>query len=203
MAARSDLATARSFSVDFAESAEEILLQPNGWVPNNARLPALVYRRVRIGEGQVGEGQVGERQVSKRQIDLASAFEALFQRNAWPPAWRNGVYGYHHYHSTAHEALAFAGGWARLMLGGPGGIEVEVNPGDVVVLPVGTGHCRLDADRDFLVVGAYPLGPTWDIRRAAPTAAEIARMCSLPVPMSDPVAGVHGPLTSLWRRPSS
>ncbi len=184
MAAGSDLATARPFSVDFAERAEEIQLRPNGWMPNNDRLPVLRYRGVRLGD-------VGH--------DPASAFEAMFQRNGWPPAWRNGVFGFHHYHSTAHEALAFATGWARLGLGGPGGIEVDVDAGDVIVLPVGTGHCRLQASPDFLVVGAYPLGPGWDICRSAPDADGIARMRSLPVPATDPVAGVSGPLTTRWR----
>jgi uncharacterized protein YjlB len=88
------------------------------------------------------------------------------------------------------------------VLGGPSGIEVDVNAGDVIVLPVGTGHRRLDASPDFFVIGAYPPGPRWDICRGAPTAEQAARMQSLPIPTSDPVAGANGPLTSRWRQTS-
>lgn len=163
---------------------QALLLKPNGWVPNNSRLPVLHYRNVLSASDSETTAQL---------------LEAAFNSNGWPPQWRNGVYSYHHYHSTAHEVLGFAAGRTRVMIGGPNGHELEVNAGDVVVLPAGTGHCRIDATSNYLVIGAYPPGQSFDICREAPTAAMTRVMQGLTFPSSDPVGGRAGALPRLWK----
>lgn len=161
---------------------ETFLLEKNAWMPNNPRFPAVLYRQAVAGES------IGAKDI-----------EALFARNGWQARWRDGVYGYHHYHTTAHEALGFAGGHARLMLGGPRGREVEVSEGDVLVLPAGVGHCSVRTDKHFLAVGAYPPGQDWDLCKTMADEAALERIRQLPAPTSDPVEGEQGILLDLWR----
>ncbi|SAL39522.1 cupin domain-containing protein [Caballeronia telluris] len=161
---------------------EPFMLDRNGWVPNNRRLPVLLYRGVIDGAQPGG----------------AERFEALFARHGWPPQWRDSVFDYHHYHSTAHEALGIATGRAQLIIGGPGGRVIGVQAGDALVLPAGTGHCLLASEGRFQVVGAYPPGQQWDIRRDALDEDELRRMEALPFPKSDPVGGAQGEVARLW-----
>src|SRR5204863_4522090 len=156
----------------------------DGTVPNNP-LPLVVYRGVLVEGG-----------------DRAAACEAMFARNGWPGAWRNGIYGHHHYHSTAHEVLGIAAGNARVRLGGEGGETVELRTGDVVVIPAGVAHKREAASADLLVIGSYPRGQSPDHCRAEATRHEsaLAEIKAVPLPDRDPVTGGAGPLLECWAK---
>jgi uncharacterized protein YjlB len=162
---------------------DTLALERSGAIPNS-QLPVLVYRDLELA------------------ADPASA-EHAFAGNGWLGAWRNGIFGYHHFHSTAHEVLAIVGGTATVTLGGPDGRTLEVGRGDVLVLPAGTGHCNRGASGDLLVVGAYPEGMSWDIRRGDPDEYDeaVANIAAVPLPRSDPVHGADGPLRELWSPP--
>ena len=158
------------------------VFRPSGRVPNS-RWPVLVY------SGAAGAS--------------APALEALFRGNGWSNSWRNGIYPFHHFHSTAHEVLGIAAGRVRVLLGGEAGDILELKAGDVAVLPAGTGHKRIEGSPDLLVVGAYPAGRDWDLVRADEIDAQgyeaaLTRIAAVPRPASDPVAGPDGPLLRLW-----
>jgi len=159
---------------------EQLRLAEGVDIPNHPTLPVLIYRTAAPAE--------------------AATIERLFTGHGWPAQWRDGIFAYHHYHARGHEVLGIARGHARVQLGGPGGPAVDVAAGDVLVLPAGTGHCRLDAGPDLLVVGAYPPGQTGDIRSEPATVELRADIARLDFPDTDPVRGPGGPLTWAWRR---
>jgi uncharacterized protein YjlB len=156
----------------------------DGGIPNSL-LPVLVYH----GIEEVAAG--------------AASCEALFAGNGWGGSWRDGIYSFHHFHSTAHEVLGIAAGTATVVLGGPSGERFELAPGDVLVLPAGTGHCNAGSSPDLLVIGAYPRGQTWDLRRGDPAEHDevVANIARVELPDTDPVRGADGPLVELWRAP--
>jgi len=165
-----------------------IILGDDGRFPNNHRCPVLVYPGVvRLSGGH-------------SPTDLAVPVEELFHSHNWESSWRNGVFGYHHYHSTAHEVLGVYSGSAAVQLGGEQGIVCDVNAGDVVVIPAGVAHKKLKSSGDFRVVGAYPAGQSPDMcygkEEERPGSDE--NIDRVPKPETDPVCGGSGPLLKLW-----
>ena len=159
-----------------------IALADDGLIPNSP-LPLLVYAAA-LGE----------------VADRAVAFESLFAGNGWSHSWRNGIYAFRHYHSSAHEVLGIAAGSARVEFGGPQGVELDVQAGDAVLIPAGVSHYNLGASDDLLVIGAYTDGGhSADLRRDTETdrAASLAQIATLPMPPRDPVLG-EGGLLKLW-----
>ncbi len=96
--------------------------------------------------------------------------------------------------------LGIVAGSASVILGGPSGTRFDVERGDVLVLPAGTGRCNAGSSADLLVVGAYPNGMRWDLRRGDPAerSAVLGNIDAVPLPDADPVHGPDGPLTEIW-----
>jgi uncharacterized protein YjlB len=169
-----------------AQKPLTFLFKDDGTIPNNPRLPFVVYR----GAIDVREAPLGE-----------EVIERVFDTNGWGDMWRNGVYPYAHYHSKIHEAMGVARGRAKVRFGGKTGRELELEAGDVAILPAGTGHQCLKASRDFVVVGAYPPDGEYDLCRARKAARKNAleTIPKVPLPKKDPAFGTKGPLKRLWR----
>lgn len=158
----------------------------DGETPNNPALPLLVYRGA----------------VACAAADPAAAFEEAFAGHGWGRSWRNGIHDFLHFHTRTHEVLGIARGRARVQFGGSKGRELDVEAGDVVVLPAGTGHRCLSASADLLVVGAYPDNSVFDQKRPEQIdhASAVASIAAVAVPREDPVYGSDGPLKKMWSR---
>jgi uncharacterized protein YjlB len=166
-------------------SAEVLALElrDDGIFPNR-RLPLFFYSEA----------------ISISKNDPDAVFEEIFESNGWGGTWRNGIYTYHHYHSTAHEVLGIYRGSARVQLGGGQGVIQEVRAGDVIVIPAGIAHKNLGPSRDFGVVGAYPEGQKMDMNYGKPAERPRAdeNIARVPLPKMDPVFGENGPVKEKW-----
>jgi len=158
----------------------------DGRIPNNPVLPFVLYR-----------GGIDLTGTPDPEIVIEKAFAA----NGWVDMWRNGIFPYVHYHSMIHEVMAIARGRATVRFGGDRGVDIQIVPGDVVVLPAGTGHQRLTQTPDLVVIGAYPPNGKYDLCRGskADHAKALAAIANVPLPATDPAFGPKGPLAALWR----
>lgn len=158
----------------------------DGSIPNNPTLPFLVYAGV----------------LNFADADPAVVAEELFAANGWVDSWRNGIFPYPHYHSTAHEALILCRGRAQVRFGGAQGVVLTVQAGDAVAIPAGVGHENLGATADLLVVGAYPPNQRVDLCKGKPgeRPQTLENIAKVPLPARDPLYGVAGPLLDFWRQ---
>jgi uncharacterized protein YjlB len=163
--------------------AQTFYFEDDGQIPNHPTLPLLVYSNV-LPEGH-------------HRLALC---QELFERNSWSGTWFASVFDYHHYHSTAHEVLGVVNGEATIRFGGEKGEPIQVQAGDVVVIPAGVGHCNERSSDNFRVVGAYPIGQRWDLCTGAPEERPqvLENIRQVPLPQTDPVYGMHGPLLETW-----
>jgi len=69
------------------------MFRDDGSIPNNPRLPFLVYGGAIDLAGEASPERV---------------IESTFAENGWGDMWRDGIFPYVHYHSMIHEALRIA-----------------------------------------------------------------------------------------------
>jgi Uncharacterized protein containing double-stranded beta helix domain len=168
-----------SSSGQFFAYITQARFQDDGTIPNNPKYPVLIYHGAVKGKD-------------------ADQIIGVFKENNWGNNWIDGIFDFHHFHSTAHEVLGIAAGHGEVQLGGAKGKTFKVSAGDVVVLPAGTGHKRISASGDFSVVGGYPGGQSYDTQTKE-TAQLKKTIANVGKPAEDPVYGNRGPLLKLWK----
>ena len=189
-----------------ANSIERVFLTESDGMPNNDKLPLILYRAA----------------VDLGDEEPESVFEKIFSQHSWGNGFRGDTFPFHHYHSVAHEVVGFARGRAEIQFGGPAGPIHQVQAGDAVVIPAGVGHRRLDETPGFSSVGAYPAGQSPDLCVMSESDARIARQRSdmgvlnisvigekelqatraniagTALPETDPILGNCGPIMTHW-----
>jgi uncharacterized protein YjlB len=157
------------------------ILTEDGPFPNNGLLPVLLYRQAWID---------GDQEILKE----------LLETNRWTNLWVDGIYDVHHFHSTAHEVLVALTGSARVQFGGPNGITLDFEKGDVVIIPAGVAHKKIDESNGFACLGAYPEGQEYDMHYGKPEERPDVdnNIRNVPLPENDPLYGSDGPLIKNW-----
>ncbi len=166
---------------------EHFVLKRNKNFPNS-KLPVLVYRAAL--------------KLPDQKKRAAVITQKILARNGWSNSWSNGIYDFHHYHSTTHECLVICAGKATVILGGPKGKKIEIVKGDVLILAAGHGHKCLKYTADFSCVGSYPQGKDYDINtgKLSEYKNAVKTIKQLSLPQNDPVFGKAGFLKMHWKK---
>lgn len=156
----------------------------DGAFPNNGLLPLLLYRNAFGIEHPVHRETIKE----------------LLETNQWTGTWIDSILEEHHFHSAAHEMLVALDGSARVQFGGPNGLTLDFEKGDVVIIPAGVAHCKIDETNGFTCMGAYPDGQPYDINFGRPgeRPGVDENIKAVPLPENDPLYGTDGPLIKNW-----
>lgn len=164
----------------------QFLIKENGFFPNNATLPVLLYKGA----------------LHLPEEDSDQLLKEAFNQNDWGNTWVDGIYEYHHYHSITHEVLGVIEGSCTLMLGGEKGVKQKIERGDVIILPAGVAHINIESTDNFTCVGAYPKGMDYDMNYGKPEERPKAdeNIRNVPLPDSDPIFGTEGPLMEHWKK---
>ena len=167
-------------------SIQTLLIPDDGIFPNNDALPLILMQQV----------------FDPKTKNLVRTIEKMFHGNAWGKSWRNGIYNFHHYHSTAHEVLGIYAGRVKVQFGGPDGQVVTGEAGDVIIIPAGVSHKNLDQSQDFRCVGAYPEGQSPDMQygKSGERPQVDNNIRSVSLPKMDPAFGMDGPLLEIWEK---
>jgi uncharacterized protein YjlB len=163
--------------------SDKLYFKDDGSIPNS-RHPVLIYHNA----------------FDARDDEGAEWLEKKFSENGWSNSWRDGMYAFHHYHSTSHEVLGIYSGKALIQLGGQSGQQLEVHAGDILIIPAGVGHKKIQA-RNLGIVGAYPEGRDWDLNRGLKSERPKAdkNIEALPIPATDPLLGKSAGLPLIWK----
>jgi len=161
----------------------QYLFEDDGSIPNS-KYPLLVYQHAFSTKGSEGAIWLKEK----------------FASNHWTNSWRWGIYPFHHYHSNTHEVLGVCQGNALLHMGGEQGQKINVEVGDILVIPAGVGHKCLKHSNDFTVVGAYPNGLSPDMNKCETGERPKAdtNIAAVALPETDPLLGKNGGLRNYW-----
>ena len=91
-------------------------------------------------------------------------------------------------------------GKTKIVVGGESGNLIEIQKGDVLIIPAGVAHKNLGSENQVGVIGAYPGGKKYDIkygRKDERPEADI-NIKNVPIPKTDPVWGVFSGIVKIW-----
>ncbi|WXC67415.1 hypothetical protein SNK03_013210 [Fusarium graminearum] len=206
-------------------------IKPTKLVPNSPK-PLLLYKNAFVKDGKV---------------DRTAAFDT-FKANNWDVQWvvRYGRHQRAHYHSQTHEVMVVVSGPGRIRWGvadlsddweehtygqayEDGGLEVEVEVGDLFVIPAGISHKPYDPNateasfgcltgdaraiasdnarimvaevpiEGFCMMGAYPKGFSWTWDEGGDSADDFEAVWRVENAAADPYTGQNGGINKYWK----